>query len=878
MLSSRQSLRVASRHAARLQSAQRRALAMRSLSATTLATATPTLTTPSPYSFTMIGSATPSSVRSFASSGNMGNIFDQQQEQQSYLERFTVDLTKLAEDQLGSNKASNDPTGSTSKMDPIIGRHDEIRRCLQILARRSKNNPVLIGQAGVGKTAIAEGLAQRIVSGQVPESMKHKRVLSLDVAGLVSGAMMRGQFEERLKGVIAEVSKAQGSVILFVDELHTMVGAGKAEGGMDMGNMLKPALARGDLQLLGATTLDEYRILEKDAALARRFQSVYVEEPNLEDTFSILRGLKSTYELHHAGLRIKDEALVAAATLSDRYICDRYQPDKSIDLIDEACSRLRLEQESKPEVLWKLERDLMTKQIELSALQGEEYEEEEEENDHSGVAWRRSQVQEQVQSLQKKVDKIAQRWQEERDALTRVKDVKQNLSDAKREMEVARSKGDYAKAGELLHSTIPQLEHELQELEEEQDESGGNSSSSSSKKKKKKQKLLAEAVGADAIATIVARHTGIPVSRITGTESHKLLHMEEELRIRVVGQDHALEAVSNCVRLARTQLQAQDRTLGNFLFVGPSGVGKTELSKALAEFLFDDPHAMTRIDMSEYGEKHTVSRLIGAPPGYVGYDQGGVLTESVRRRPYQVILLDEFEKGHPDVWNLLLQLFDDGRLTDSHGRVVDFSNVIVIMTSNMGAHVIAELPSHLKGSEPQVQEQMMQVVRNTLSPELINRIDETVVFNRLQRDHMDQIADIGVAEIAKRLEDGQHMKLNVSDSAKVCLAERGFDVRYGARPLRRALVKELLNPMSKLVLEGRLREGDTVLVRTRGEALKLSKSGEADFGWATGSSPLSEDNNDVVILKNHEPLPEDDTVAELSGGELEDGWDDDLHA
>jgi ATP-dependent Clp protease ATP-binding subunit ClpB len=472
---------------------------------------------------------------------NLGNIFQQMNNPggQSYLEQFTVDLTELARQK-----------EEKSILDPIIGRHDEIRRCLQILGRRSKNNPILIGQAGVGKTAIAEGLAQRIVSGQVPESMKDKRVLSLDVSALVSGAMMRGQFEERLKGLIAEVQKAEGEIILFVDEIHTMVGAGKGEGSMDMGNILKPALARGELQLLGATTLDEYRILEQDAALARRFQSVYVKEPNAQDTLSILRGLKPHYELHHAGIRIKDEALVAAVELSDRYIKDRFQPDKSIDLVDEACSRLRLEQESKPELLWRLERDLMTKQIEKSALQGEE--------DAESVE-RRNEVEKEVEKLQHKVNRLTERWQEERQALVRIKDLKEDLGQAQRELDIARSKGDYAKAGELLHSTIPQFQHELQQLEEEAE---------GAKKKKKKPKLLSEAVTADAIATIVARHTGIPVSRISGSETQKLLHMEDELRKRVVGQDHALESISNCVRLARTGLQAQDRTLGNFLMVG----------------------------------------------------------------------------------------------------------------------------------------------------------------------------------------------------------------------------------------------------------------------------------------------------------------------
>lgn len=680
--------------------------------------------------------------------------------------------------------------------------------------------------------------------------MKHKRVLSLDLAALTAGAYMRGQFEERLKGVVKDVEQADGNIILFIDELHTMVNAGKSEGGQDMGNMLKPALARGDLQLLGATTLDEYRILEKDAALARRFQSVYVNEPSVEDTLSILRGLKSNYELHHSGIRIKDEALVAAAEMSDRYITDRFQPDKSIDLVDEACSRLRLEQESKPEILWKVERDLMTKQIELSALQGED--------DKESIK-RRDIVIQEVKELEDRVAKLTEAWQEERQSLTRVKDLKEELAQAKRDMEVARSKGDFGKAGELLHATIPRLQHELDELEEKEERDDID---------KTKKRLLHDAVDANAIATIVSRATGIPLSKLSGNESKKLLRMEDRLRQRVIGQDHALEAVSNCVRLSRTGLQARDRTQGNFLFVGPSGVGKTELCKALAEFIFDDENAMTRIDMSEYGEKHTVSRLIGAPPGYIGYDQGGVLTEAVRRRPYQIILLDEFEKGHPEVWNLLLQLFDDGRLTDSHGRQVDFSNVIVVMTSNMGASTIAEMPSHLKGSEPEVKDAIMEVVRRTLSPELLNRIDDTVVFNRLQRDNMDQIAKLGIENIATRLEKGQNMGLHVSDAATSVLAEHGFDIRYGARPLKRALVSEVLNPLSYSILEGDIREGDTVNVLTRGEALKRQTAGEAPYGWVTSASPTSEDRNDVVILKNHEPFP-DDTDGEASGDEEE---------
>jgi len=561
-----------------------------------------------------------------------------------------------------------------------------------------------------------------------------------------------------------------------------------------------------------------------------------------------LRGLKPHYELHHAGIRIKDEALVAAAEMSDRYITDRFQPDKSIDLVDEACSQLRLEQESKPEVLWKVERDLVTKQIEMSALQGED--------DKESIK-RLELVQAEVKDLQERAQKLSDMWQDEKKSLHRVKDLKEELANAQREMDMARSKGDFAKAGELRHSTIPDLEEELKEREEQEDREERNPN--------KGNRLLIDAVDANSIATIVARATGIPVSRVSGKESKKLLYMEDELRNRVVGQEHALEAVSNCVRLSRTGLQARDRTRGNFLFVGPSGVGKTELCKSLAEFLFDDQNAMTRIDMSEFGEKHTVSRLIGSPPGYVGYENGGVLTEAVRRRPYQVILLDEFEKAHPEVWNLLLQLFDDGRLTDSHGRQVDFSNVIVVMTSNMGAQVISELPSHLKGNEPSVKESIVDVVRKTLSPELINRIDETVVFNRLQREHMDQIAEINIEQIAERLDKNQDMALEVTEAARACIAERGFDVRYGARPLKRALANEILNPLSKAILEGEVRENDVVCVSTRGEALKL-KDGKARLGWVTGADHRSKDRNNVVILKNHEPYAEDDALEENMGG------------
>jgi len=679
------------------------------------------------------------------------------------------------------------------------------------------------------------------------------------VAGLMSGAYMRGQFEERLKGVVKEVTESNGSVILFIDEIHLIATAGTGEGSMDMGNMLKPALARGDLQLIGATTLDEYRILEKDPALARRFQGDYVEEPTVEDTLSILRGFKPHYELHHAGIRIKDEALVAAAEMSDRYINDRFQPDKSIDLVDEACSKLRLEQESKPEVLWKVERDLMTKRIEASALRGE---------DDKDSIKRRESVESEVRELEERVQKLTTVWQEERNSLNRVKQLKEKLAKLQREMELARSRGDFKKAGELLHSTIPDLQHELDEREREEDRERDKAPNI------KNSRLPADAVDANAIATIVALATGIPVSKITGKEFRKLLDIEDELRNRVVGQDHALTAVLNCVRLSRTGLQARDRTRGNFRCAGPSGVGKTELCKALAEFLFDDQNAMTRIDMSEFGGKHTVSRLIRSPPGYVGHENGGVLTEAIRRRPFQVILLDEFEKADPEVWNLLLQLFDDGRLTDSHGRQVDFSNVIVVMTSNMGTQIRSELPSHLKGNESSVKESIMDVVRKNLSPELMNRIDETVVFNRLQREHMDQIADIQIEQIVMRLDKHQDMALEVSPGAKTCIAEHGFDVRYGARPLKRALAIEILVPLSKAILEGEVREADLVPVANRGEAWKLQSKGKARFGWVTGADHRSRDRNDVVILKNHEAYSHHDVVGETSGEEDNHGHEE----
>lgn len=636
-----------------------------------------------------------------------------------------------------------------------------------------------------------------------------------------------------------------------------MVNAGKGEGSIDMANMLKPALARGELQLVGATTLDEYRLIEKDKALARRLQTVYVAEPTVADTLSILRGLKTMYELHHS-IRIRDEALVAATTLSDRYLTDRRQPDKSIDLIDEACSRLRLEQESKPNVIWQAEQELLTRQIELSALDNEAASDQDagSRRKDTKLVTRQEECRKQLTILQDKVALLTKEWESEKKQLQRVQHAKEKLEQAKTDMESARRRGDYSRAAELLHGTIPELERTWTDLVILQDQMSSS-------------RMLEDAVNAEAIASIVSRQTGIPVSRLVGgdAESTKLLRMEDELRKHVVGQDHALTAVSNCVRLSRTRLQDSNRTLGNFLFLGPTGVGKTLLAKALAEFVFDDPHAMTRIDMSEYGEKHTVSRLIGAPPGYIGYDQAGILTESVRRRPYQILLLDEFEKAHRDVWNVLLQLFDEGHLTDAQGYQVDFRNVIVIMTSNLGASEIAELPEHLRGSEPVIQDALLDVVRHNLSPELYNRIDETVIFNRLQREHMDAIAAMGIREIALRLMNGQNMTLDVSANVMSVLAEMGYDVRYGARPLKRAIARNILNPLSRLVLEGGIVSGDFVQVKTRAEAMHLQKQkcGTSEHGWICASE-LSNDKNDIVILRNHRSKAVDGGDDDHDGG------------
>ena len=667
------------------------------------------------------------------------------------------------------------------KLDPVIGRDEEIRRTIQVLSRRTKNNPVLIGEPGVGKTAIAEGLAQRIVNGDVPDTLKNRRLLSLDLGALLAGAKYRGEFEERLKAVLQEVASS-GDVSLFIDELHTIAGAGKAEGAMDASNMLKPALARGELHCIGATTLDEYRQhIEKDAALARRFQPVFVDEPSVEETISILRGLKEKYELHH-GVRIADSAIVAAATLSHRYITDRFLPDKAIDLVDEAASRLRMQIDSKPEEIDELDRRIIQLKIEREALKKE--------SDRASKD-RLARLESELADLEQQSAELTAKWQAEKDKLTQVKRTQERLDQARLELEQAQRRGDLTRAGELLYSVIPSLEEQLAQAAEEQGQ------------------MLKLEVTATEIAEVVARWTGIPVDRMLEGEREKLLHMEDKLRQRVIGQDHAIIAVADAVRRARAGLQDPNRPLGSFLFLGPTGVGKTELTKALAEFLFDDEHAMTRIDMSEFMEKHSVSRLVGAPPGYVGYEEGGALTEVVRRRPYQVILFDEVEKAHPDVFNILLQVLDDGRLTDGQGRTVDFKNTLIILTSNLGAEHLAAL---LEGQPAEAaREQVMEVVRRAFRPEFLNRLDEIILFNRLGRNELTRIVDNQLHYLERLLAD-RKIKLEVDEEAKAWLANTGYDPVYGARPLKRVIQRQLQNPLAKLLLAGELKDGETVQV------------------------------------------------------------------
>jgi len=694
------------------------------------------------------------------------------------LKKFARDLTQAARD---------------GKLDPVIGRDEEIRRTIQILARRTKNNPVLIGEPGVGKTAIAEGLALRIANGDVPDTLKDRALMALDMGSLIAGAKYRGEFEERLKGVLDEVKGAEGHIVLFIDEMHTLIGAGKSEGAMDAGNLLKPALARGELHCIGATTLDEYqKYVEKDAALQRRFQPVFVGEPTVEDTISILRGLKEKYELHH-GVRITDGALVSAATLSHRYISDRFLPDKAIDLMDEAASRLRMEVESKPEEIENLDRRIIQLKIEREALKKE--------SDQASKD-RLVALEEDLANLEQQSSELTARWQGEKDKIAGEQRLKEELDVARLEVEQAQRGGDYARAGELQYGRIPDLERQLA------DASAASAGA-----------MLREEVTAEDIAGVVSRWTGIPVDKMMEGEREKLLAMEAEIGKRVIGQADAVRAVSTAVRRSRAGLQDPNRPLGSFLFLGPTGVGKTELTKALASFLFDDDAAMVRIDMSEFMEKHSVSRLIGAPPGYVGYEEGGVLTEAVRRRPYQVVLFDEVEKAHGDVFNVLLQVLDDGRLTDGQGRTVDFTNTIIVLTSNLGSQFLSNMTEGQKVED--VEPQVMDVVRGHFRPEFLNRLDEIILFHRLGAEHMAPIVDIQVGRVAKLLKD-RKVTLELSEGARGWLGRVGYDPVYGARPLKRAVQKYLQDPLAEMILSGNVPDGSRVMVGEGDGALMLS--------------------------------------------------------
>jgi ATP-dependent Clp protease ATP-binding subunit ClpB len=729
------------------------------------------------------GGVTPQNLNAAIESLRKGRTADSATAENAYdaLKKYARDLTQAARD---------------GKLDPVIGRDEEIRRTIQVLSRRTKNNPVLIGEPGVGKTAIVEGLALRILNGDVPETLKDKKLLVLDMGALIAGAKYRGEFEERLKAVLQEVTSAEGSIILFIDEMHTLIGAGKADGAMDASNLLKPALARGELHCIGATTLDEYRKhVEKDAALARRFQPIFVSEPSVEDTISILRGLKDKYEQHH-GVRITDSALVAATTLSNRYITDRFLPDKAIDLMDEAAARLKMQVDSKPEELDTLDREIIRLKIEQEALRKES---------DPGSKSRLQLLEKELADLEKKSADLTSRWSAEKNKLSNAQKLKSELDGLRIELANAQRRGEYQRAGELAYGRIPELEKKLAEIEAEAKDGAGE--------------MMEEAVTANHIAQVVSRWTGVPVDKMLEGEKEKLLRMEESLSKRVIGQAEAVHAVATAVRRARAGLQDPNRPMGSFMFLGPTGVGKTELTKALAEYLFDDETAMVRLDMSEYMEKHSVSRLIGAPPGYVGYDEGGALTEAVRRRPYQVVLFDEIEKAHPDVFNVLLQVLDDGRLTDGQGRTVDFRNTLIIMTSNLGSEFLVNQPEDEDTSA--VREQVMGTVRAHFRPEFLNRVDEIILFHRLQKSEMGRIVEIQFGRLQKLLED-RKITLTLDAGARDWLATKGWDPSYGARPLKRVIQRNLQDPLAEMILAGEIKDGDRVVISTEGNVLTFN--------------------------------------------------------
>jgi ATP-dependent Clp protease ATP-binding subunit ClpB len=744
------------------------------------------------------GGVTPQNLNAAIEALRKGRTADSATAENAYdaLKKYSRDLTQAARD---------------GKLDPVIGRDEEIRRTIQVLSRRTKNNPVLIGEPGVGKTAIVEGLALRILNGDVPESLKDKRLLSLDMGALIAGAKYRGEFEERLKAVLQEVTSAEGSIILFIDEMHTLIGAGKADGAMDASNLLKPALARGELHCIGATTLDEYRKhVEKDAALARRFQPIFVSEPTVEDTISILRGLKDKYEQHH-GVRITDSALVAAATLSNRYITDRFLPDKAIDLMDEAAARLKMQVDSKPEELDSLDREIIRLKIEQEALKKES---------DLGSKTRLQLLEKELSDLEEKSAALTSRWSAEKNKLSNAQKLKSDLDALRIELANAQRRGEYQRAGELAYGRIPELEKKLAEIEAKEDTG----------------EMMEEAVTANHIAQVVSRWTGVPVDKMLEGEKDKLLRMEESLGKRVVGQAEAVHAVATAVRRSRAGLQDPNRPMGSFMFLGPTGVGKTELTKALAEYLFNDETAMVRLDMSEYMEKHSVSRLIGAPPGYVGYDEGGALTEAVRRRPYQVVLFDEIEKAHPDVFNVLLQVLDDGRLTDGQGRTVDFRNTLIIMTSNLGSEYLVNQPEGEDTSA--VREQVMGMVRAHFRPEFLNRVDEIILFHRLQKTEMGRIVEIQFNRLSKLLEE-RKITLTLDPAARDWLAAKGWDPAYGARPLKRVIQRNVQDPLAEMILAGEIKDGDRVAISAQGNVLTFNGKARQTAEIAQFEAPVS---------------------------------------